>query len=348
MTATTTTRIRPTRRAAVLGGLLGVGLLVAGCSSAPPAPAPDPATAAPVLLTDQNAKILQTVNDTLAKASKEKDPAALKSRLTAQALTVRSSQLKVAKVAGNEDLVTVLPTTYQQIILPTTQTWPRTTYAITDPDESADEPTTQRLIALEQATARKPYKLWGWVQLKPGVTMPAFADPAIGSDEVAPDDSSLTVTPKDVVSQYADALAMGDKSKFVDTFEPVKDDRFRQNMASIAAANIKALKGDNKEGTYTLKAEPRKGVPVKAVRTTDGGAMVLAALDLTESMKAVEGAEIAPPTTTAKALLKGKTLGNKLVQGYSDMVALYVPPAGSDQKVKLLGFSHVQTSASVG
>ncbi|NEB06618.1 fibronectin type III domain-containing protein, partial [Streptomyces sp. SID13726] len=72
-----------------------------------------------------------------------------------------------------------------------------TSYAVSVQPESLQTP---RLSVLEQASARDAYQLWAWVRLLPGVTMPSFADPSIGSEAVAPDDSSLLVTPTDAVA----------------------------------------------------------------------------------------------------------------------------------------------------
>ncbi|WP_425956437.1 hypothetical protein [Xylanimonas sp. McL0601] len=345
MSTNTTVRTRGARWAAV-AGLLAASLLLSGCAAAPPTPAADPATEGPVLSVDQNTALLGAVNKVLATATEAMDPAKLTPRVTGPALTVRKSQLEVAKIRGSADLVTDLPTEYLQIILPTSDTWPRTSFAIT---KATDELQPPRLIALTQDSPRAHYKLWGWVQLRPGVTMPAFADAKLGSELLAPDDKSLLVSPKDVVAQYADLLTTGDQSAFVDTFEPAGEDPFRALIKSTTEAQIAALQPDNQSirGTYTFTFTPTAGAPIQAVRTADGGAMVMAALDATERMEAVQGATLAPSTKTAQALLQGQNPTNKLTSGFSDMVALYVPPAGSDQKVKLLGYSHVQTSASV-
>ncbi|GAB2472914.1 hypothetical protein [Xylanimonas ulmi] len=343
---TTTFRTRGTRWAA-LGGLLAAALTLGGCAPAIPTPAPDAASVSPALSVDRNTQVLEAMNAALAEAGESLDPSTLEGRVTGPALALRTSQLQVAQIRQNSDLVTVLPTQYKQIILPLTDTWPRTTFAITEPTDELQPP---RLIALTQDAPRAPFKLWGWVQLRPGVTMPAFADPKLGSELLAPDDASLAVTPQDVVAQYADLLTTGDQSAFVDTFEPAEEDPFRVLLKSTAERQLQELEPDNDlvRGTYTFTSTPNPDAVIQTVRTADGGAMVLASLNGSEHMEAVEGAVLAPSTKTAQALLEGQELTNKLTAGFMDMVALFVPPAGSDQRVKLLGYSHVQTSASVG
>lgn len=62
----------------------------------------------------------------------------------------------------------------------------------------------------------------------------------------------------------------------------------------------------------------------------------MAALDGTEVMEGKEGSVLSPTGTTASALLQGQTPTNRVTGGFTDMIALFVPPAGSDQKVMLV------------
>lgn len=336
MTATTTRRAR----GLAVAGALAATLALAGCAEEVPAPNPDDAVTAPVLSEDQDREVLTAVNQALTEAGAANDPNLLQQRLTGPALKVRTSQLQVAAARGNADLVTELPSEYQQLVVPTNETWPRTSFAITEQPENLQPP---RLLALEQASAREPYKLWGWVQLAPGTTMPAFADPELGSEAVAPDDDSLLMTPQDAVAQYADVLTTGASSAFAASFA---EDGFRKLLGDNAATQTQALQQERVEGTYTLQVTPTPDQPVQAVRTADDGAMVMAGLDVTETMQAVEGARLTPPTQSGKALLGQTQPTNVLKNGYTDVVALYVPPKGSEEQVRLLGYSHVQTSVA--
>jgi hypothetical protein len=336
---TTTARRGPVARAALgIGAGALVAALLAGCASEPPTPRPDEAAAGPVLSEDQNTKVLAAVNETLGEAGKANDPEVLKRRLTGPALAVRSSQLKVAAARGNADLVTEIPNEYLGKIVPTTETWPRTSFAITVQTENLRTP---RLLVLDQASARAPYKLWGWAELLPGVTLPAFADVELGSEAIAPDDDSLLLTPADAVAQYIDVLNLGGGSAFAATFA---DDDFRKLLASNAQVQSEALKAA--EGTYTMQVAAMADQPVHAVRTADGGAMVVAALTATETMQGVEGSKIGPPTETLKTLFGSAEQTHVLKAGYTDVVALHLPAAGSEDQARLLGFSHVATSVS--
>lgn len=317
--------------------------LVAGCSSYPPVPTPDEPIAGPALTLEQNQRILSAVNATLELATETLDSTALAGRVTGPALLVRTSQLEVARIRQSTDLVTAIPATYAQVILPTNETWPRVMFAITDPPDPMQP---QRLIALVQNSAREPFKLWGWVQLRPGLTMPRFADPLIGSEFLAPDDDSLLLTPFDAVAQYADLLTLSDASTFVNNFEPADQDPFRALLNQIRATQTEQLAAERVEGTYTFTATPTPNMPIWTVRTVDGGAILIASLDAIEIMQAMEGALLSPGTATAQALLQGQEDTNRLEAGFIDMIALYIPPVGSQQRVMLIGYSHVQVSAS--
>jgi hypothetical protein len=268
----------------------------------------------------------------------------LEPRVTGPALQVRSSQIHVAAVRDDNEQITVIPNTYQQLIIPTTEGWPRTLWAITAVTDLLQPP---RLLALEQVGARDPYKLWGWVQLQPGVIMPAFADPRVGTEDVPLDDATLVMTPTEAVRQYADLLVNGDASAYVGNFSPMADDEFRTLMWNWRTAQEQALQGDRIQGTYTLAAEPISEFGIRAVRSADGGAMIMAALKTSERLEAMQGAILSPQTPTALALLDGQEFTNILLARYTDMIVLYIPAAGSSEPVRLLGYSHIQTGADV-
>ena len=328
-------------------GLMLTTTALAGCAPQvlPSVPPLGYIAPTPVLTQDQTYNVLGHVAATLANATANRDPNVLPARVTGPALAVRTSQLEVAAIRDNNDQVTVIPDTYQQLIVPIGDQWPRTLFAITAVTDELQPP---RLLALEQAMPRDPYRLWGWVQLMPGVTMPAFADPRVGSEEVHPDDAtSLVMSPQEAIRQYADLLVNGDASPYNANFQPMAEDEFRFHIAGWSAAQAAALQGERIEGTYLIEATPVDSPPAKAVRSADGGAMVMGEIHTFERLEAMEGAVLAPQTVTAQALLYGQEFTNILTASYIDMIALYIPPAGSDQVVTFLGYSHIQTGATV-
>jgi len=330
-----------------LVGLAMVAAMVSGCAVEPVPVLGEPGeVVSPALTQDQTYAVLNQVAGTLDAATASRDAELLPERVTGPAYDIRASQLEVARIRDDNEQITVIPDTYQQLIVPTTATWPRTVFAITAVTEQLQPP---RLLALTQASPREPYQLWGWVQLLPGVTMPAFADPRVGSAEIDPNDASgeLLVSPAEAVRQYADLLVNGEASAYTANFQPEADDQFRSHFSSWRTAQETALQGERIEGTYTFTANPAEGSAIKAVQSFDGGAMVMAEIRSFERLAAMEGAILAPQTATAQALLHGQEFTNILTASYIDIIALYIPPAGSGEVITLLGYSHIQTGATV-
>lgn len=323
---------RRTRRAGLVA-LAATTALLAGCAAELPTPTAQEAVVAPVLSLDQEKRILESVRATLEAAQANNDLESLKTRLTGPALELRWRQLEVAQRRGNADLVTQLPMEAQQVVPPTTTTWPRTSFAVSVVPADL---TPQRLMAFDQATARDPYKLWGWVQLLPNSVLPAFAKPDFGSEVLAPDDATLVMTPSDAVAQYADVLNAGDGSQFAPTFTV---DKLREFVAGNTATQTEALKAAA-GSTYTMQFSTTEDPP-RAMRTLDGGAIVMARLSSLESFNGPTGAKIGPQTETAKAIFGDAQPSNVLKITYVDVVALYVPAAGSTEQVSLVGFTHV-------
>lgn len=250
----------------------------------------------------------------------------------------RTRELQVAAVRGNGDRVTELPMDPELLAPPVAETWPRTSLAVS----VAPGTSTERLMAFDQASPRDPYKLWGWVQLFAGVVVPTFAKPELGSEMVAPDDATLVVTPADAVAQYVDVLNVGDGSQFAGAFP---QDQLRTALASAAAANVEKLQAA--KGTYTLQLSATEDPP-RALRTLDGGAVVLARLSAVETLSGEPRSVVAPQTETQKAIFGSTTPTNVLKVGYVTVVALYVPRAQSTDPVTVLGATHVADTVTSG
>ncbi len=330
------------RGLAAASAVVVTSMLLAGCAKDLPTPDPEPAAEGPALSQDQEAAVLESVVAVLSKSTESGDAKPLGNRVTGPALEVRKSQLQVAKVRGDNDLVTSVPSTFLQLVAPTTTEWPRTAYAITEATENLETP---RLVVLEQAEARQAYRMWAWVQLVPGVTMPAFADSEIGSEAVGADDESLAVSPRAALERYADLLTKGTKeSGHAKSFDLLEGDLVNRIQAD--ASNLR--KSDSfkeADGEYSMSFSLRKG-DMRAVRTADGGALVVGVLVGKELVKAEEDAKVPPLTRTQEALLDGEDPTNVLRTQYTDMIALYVPPSGSEDKIRPLGYSHVATQAA--
>lgn len=335
------TRTVRTRTAAALAAVAVSGMLTA-CAQELPTPTPEAPVAAAMVSEAQERKILDKVSGVVGEVTKKSDADALKSRLTGPALDIRTTQLDVAAKRKDTEPLTDLSMEMQQVILPADPEWPRNSFAITVQPKDL---TTPVLMGFEQSDARSQYKLWGWVRLLPGVTMPRFAEAGLGSAAVSPDDTSLTTTPTDAVKQYASVLTVDSKSKYADNFA---DDALRQILRDYGKLQVDAINKEECDGAFKVAYEPTKD-PVKAVRTADGGALVMAAMISKETITArEEGCEIGPPTKTTQALWGDADQTNVVEVNYKDMVAMYVPPKESEDQVSLVGYEHVPYSVSNG
>lgn len=342
--ATSRTRTTTGRRLAAATAVVVTSALLAGCAPELPTPQPDEAAAGAMLSEDQKVKVISAVDAVLASSAEKRTAKGLDSRLTGPALEIRTSQLKVAKIRKNNDLITEIPTDYMQIMPPATDTWPRMSYSVT---KLTEDLATMRLVAFEQADPRQPYKMWGWVQLLPELTLRAFPDKEIGSEAVAADDESLLVPPAEALKQYANILTVGaKKSEFAKGFELSDSDIDLLKSVQQNAANVRKGEGfEESDAKYSMKFAHRKG-DLRALRTADGGAVVMGVLTAEEVLAAEKGAEVTPLTETQSALIGDKDPTNVLRVGYTDLVALYIPAKGSADKIQPLGYQHTATSAS--
>lgn len=328
------------RRTVRAGALALIGaVMLAGCAEPLPTPSPEPAPvmAPPVIDAVQESAILAGVGTVLEETEGELDADALSKRLSGPALTIRKSEIAVAKSLKSTDLMTVIPTEVEGIIVPTTLDWPRTAFAVSVQPELQ----TQRLLVLQQSSARAQYKLWAWVKLFPQIELKSFATSLTGSPEFAPDAPGLVMTPQEAVTNYADLLNEGKKSDFYEDFAP---DRFREEIAKNNKLQNEALKAA--DGKQTMKFTPVDSA-VYALGSVEGGALVVGELSATEDRIAEEGAQLSASTPVEQALTKKLDITNSMTIGFTTVVAIYIPPAGSTEAVTVVGVDHVATSADV-
>jgi hypothetical protein len=327
------------RRASGILALAAAGLLaVSGCTPDVPEVQVDPTpTAQPVLTTDQDQAIYDAIGEALSEATTTLDPATLDSRLMGPALALRTAEFTVAKSTGSTDELTEIPTMVQSEIVPTTQTWPRTSFAISARPQNLQ---TERLFVIEQEAARAQYKLWAWIRLFPGITLPAFSSPEVGTEAVPADDPTLVMTPTDAIAQYVDVLNSGDASTFVASFPT---DPFREQMDADKAKLITTAQSI--AGTYTVAFAATDGA-LRALRTADGGALVVGEMTSASTLAGPEGA-VVNPTAAQQPFLGGAAATNSVSWGRTAIVGIYVPPADSNLPISVVGSEFLTTSASI-
>jgi hypothetical protein len=316
-----------------------VAVLLAACGSALPTPKPDAAPAVPPAATSvtQSGAILTDLGSVLDKADSALDAKLLPPRVAGPALTLRTAEYVRAKATKNAKKPTALPTSSQALVVPQTDGWPRTQLVVTEQPADLQAP---RILALEQASPRDPYRLWGWGRMLPGVKMPATAAADIGSPVLAPDATGLVVTPEQALQQYADVLAKGKASAYADNFEP---DEFRAAVEQARAQTAAAVKSaGSAHETYTVP-----GPPLVTLGTADGGAIVVGGLTTvsTETLSGKGGT--IPITDPYYVALTGKKSASKsFVRTFTGVLVMFVPSAASGDKIQVLAAEDQVTAAT--
>ncbi|MBT1173614.1 hypothetical protein JS528_09735 [Bifidobacterium sp. MA2] len=288
----------------------------------------DSSTHAPDLTVKQEEKIRSSILDTIDAADQAKSADGLSARLTGPELEIRTSQLAVASVTGSLDKLATIPRGMTQTVIPTDDGWPRTVYTITTTTEDQQS---KRLLVLTQNSPRENYKLWGLARLFQGAELPKFEVPRLGTEMGTVNDSKLVATPAKAVEMYADLLNKDASSEYNGKFE---DDLLRQELRTLdqtVQQGMEANKG-TQEQTFTVPKDQ-----IKVMRSTDGGDLVVARIDSVWTRQAGEGRESLPANNNEKALFGDGKATSTMKVTYVNVIAMYIPPAGSHAKITAVG-----------
>ncbi|MFT8356766.1 MAG: hypothetical protein ABF780_01190 [Bifidobacterium aquikefiri] len=312
--------------------ILAIGLCtsMAACEGqVPQVSAPtSSASASPDLTQAQEKRIRLRILDALEKANKAKDPKGIDEYVGGPQLQIRTSELNIAKASGDLDNKTTIPRQITQTVIPTDSGWPRSIFTITT--TTADQQS-KRLLVMTQDVAGTNYKLWGVARLFQGAQLPKFAVPTIGSEMGDSSDTGLVFTPESAVSHYADILQNGTSSKYSSDFT---SDYFQQDLSKLEQTVQQGMEANNGTQKQTFTAVPGA---IKIMRSSDGGDLVVAQIDSVWTRTAGEGRESLPASDDEKALFGNTKATSTIKVTYVNVVAMYVPPAGSGAKVSAVG-----------
>lgn len=311
--------------------VLAMGTSVAACEGQLPhasSSASASASAAPNLTETQEKEMRETLLKTITEANDAKSTDNLGSAMSGPELEIRTSEIQIAQKTGNLDSKTEIPTDITQTIIPTDSSWPRSVFSITTTTEDQQS---KRLLVFNQETARSNYKLWAVARLFQGVKLPKFAIASIGTEMGTNDDSGLLMTPKEAMERYADVLTNGTNSQYAADFA---DDYFRQELSTLENTVAEAMKKNDgtEEQTFTANTDA-----IRIMRSADGGDLVVGQINSVWTRSAGQGRESQPASDSEKALFGDGKATSTMRVTYVNVVAIYVPPAGSDQKVTAVG-----------
>ncbi|MCP2030585.1 hypothetical protein L1277_000649 [Okibacterium sp. HSC-33S16] len=351
---------RPAKRSmiAVIPIMLVSSLALSGCSagfwpdlspdsspsSTPTASAleaePEEDQPAPAVTTPQLERIIARISTTTLEADQAMNADLAATRFVGPALDERKSNYAIRAKIPEHPQSPVIPSSPGGLTLPqATDTWPRTVMSVVQ--DEADPTSAPTAIVLLQASPRSNYQVEYAMRLEPQAEIPEVAPATIGAAQVPPDSSFLLLPPNKLGSAYADIITNGENSEFAALFDG-EGDTLRGVIASDREAKKAAL-----PTTASIEFSVAAGTaPPVALATNESGSLVSINIAETEVVKPLEvGAKIKP--SGAVAALSGLTETEKGVQStYSDQLLFYVPPAGSSEKIRLLGFSQALTAAA--
>lgn len=330
-------RLILTRFATVAAAMAMVAGLAACEGTVPVTQPPTSASVSPDMSTAQEKKIRTSILDLIDQADNAKTTGLLGQRMEGPALLIRSSQIDVAKVTGSLDQKTTeIPKNTSQVIIPTNSGWPRSIFTITT---TTSDQQSKRLLVMTQDNARSNYKLWAVARLLQGSQLPKFAVPQIGSQMGGPDDTGLVATPAQAVARYADVLQNNSASKYAANFE---NDAFRQQLDTQTRNVEQGMRANS--GSLEQTFTPAKD-QIKVMRSADGGDLVVAQIDSVQIRRSGQGHESLPASKSEVALFGNQKVTSTLKATYIYVVAMYVPPAGSQQKIKAVGAEQMPIKA---
>jgi hypothetical protein len=343
---------RSTRRArvvvpAVLVGVLAVSGAGGGAAFADETPTPTPTATTtavpkpvnqlpPAVTVPQLERIIKRISVSAANADAKADPNLAKERFTGAALQLREANYAIRAKKADQPALPAIPSDPIVLSLPqSTDTWPRTVLAVIEmPKDAQGKDQAPQALTLVQDTPRDNYMIEYAISLEPKAKVPNLAPASIGAAVVRPDSKLLALPPNQVAAAYGDVLMNGDTSTYASVFS-AEGDTLRTAVGAEWKAQQKAAVPATASLTFTSAVGPSPDI---ALATNDSGAIVWVDLQEAQQLKVVEaGAEVnAGPTAAALGVASSKT-GIETTYGYQ--LAFYVPPAGSDAKITLLGFA---------
>ncbi len=304
-----------------------------GSSSAPGAPEQ---AGSPVLLDAQFRRILEQVSSAVDAGDAAKDAGQLAERVGGTELEVRTQNYKIRSQVGSyEARMPVRSTKLLTTVVTSDREWPRSVLAVTQGDGNV----VPQLLTLVQPSPRENYKLVGTTPLQPGATFPTISRG--GTDTLAADDKTgLLYSGEEALSGLADRLTTPD-SAFKDKLVEGESSPYIADTLSYQAEVVKA--GENGNFAFTHKVVPESTV---VFRTDDGGALVLGRINFGFEGTPKAAGDKLTIGDDAAALAGGKETTTGMVLSFAESMAVYIPPAGSTDPMKLVAATRGLVGAS--
>ncbi|MDN4471784.1 hypothetical protein [Demequina zhanjiangensis] len=316
------------RRALIAAAAAAAVVIVAGCTPEVPAPSTAASVEAGAALQDAQAQaVIEATFDELAAADAALDGSMLGERVDGQVKRARNAQYKL-KSADSSVPLTDIPDEMQAVYLPAEGSWPRVMAAVTvEPDDDL----TPVVLVWVQEDIEDDYTLVGWAHMVPGATLPSMPGGSTGTSTLPLDTDTIDPTPQASYESYLELLRGGSGSDLDDQFAP---DTYREGV--FAARKSFSDSAEQSDGKAVDTIVPKMS-DTFAIGTADGGALVLAPLEVRSAIT-VEDAQIIPPESV-EPLVRGE-IDDQATYTYADFLVLYVPGPGADTLPGVVAADH--------
>jgi hypothetical protein len=306
-------------RAALVAAALTALAMLSGCAAAGGlvgvhAPAASPA-AGPALEPQQARAIVGRVLAAANAADAARNVTAAALAYDGLALQSIATAYQVDSAQGSKVPARPTSRTRPAVVLTRGAAYPRFFFAVLAGTRS-QAPVISLLTAKD---ASSPYRIAGSVIVLQGARLPALADPADGSSQLAPDTKGLALSPAQVATGYAAVLNTGSTAPEAADFT---GDSFIQQVQAAAGAQ---RAGVARFGTYTQTHEAVPGATL-AIRTSDGGALVFTALRRVSTFTGRPGNAATLPADVR--VLTGEVQASTFTTTAAELLLFSVPPAG--------------------
>jgi hypothetical protein len=210
---------------------------------------------------------------------------------------------------------------------------PRTIMVVTKAETSTSAP---QMLVLQQQSPRENYKLWYLIDLLPSGKFPNVAAQAVGALPVEANTKFLVTKLKSVPFKYGDVINKGLASNYSTEFDLVSDEFY----AALSESQTKQKADAAKVNAKIQFLHSIGNQNILGLLTVESGGLVAIAMNDTSLIKPkVRGEAASVNLPDQKILLDapGSSTGLKIV--YENMLLFYVPVAGSEEKIRLVGAS---------
>ncbi|WNM23782.1 hypothetical protein RN607_10470 [Demequina capsici] len=324
------------RRALFAVTAAAAALALAACTPDVPQPSVAASIEEGAALQDAQAQsVIDATFEELDAADAALDSSMLGDRVSGQAKAARDAQYKLKKADGSVAL-TDIPSQMQAVYLPAAGEWPRIMAAVT---EQPGDDLTPVVLVWVQDSISDDYTLVGWAHMVPGAALPSMPGAVTGTEVLALDTSTLDPSPSAAYSNYLDLLRAGSDSDLASQFSA---DTYRERL--FAARTELTKTAQESGGTFVDTIEPNMDATY-AISTADGGALVLAPLQVRSAITVKDATIIVPGSE--QPLVEGE-IKDQLTHTYDDYLVMYIPGPGADGLPGVVAADHslVKLSAS--